>query len=72
MGAKVERWANRIALFNPTVHYIPGRENVIADFFSRYVEDICPDSALFSVPAIVRPNPLFEHEQAEIQERKRQ
>ena len=54
MTPKVERWSQRIALYDPIVHYFPGRDNVIADFFSRFVEDITPDHALFVAPAIKR------------------
>ena len=70
---KVTRWMIRLAVYNPTVHYIKGSENVVADFLSRQmVEDERPEHFLFACPAIKRGCPLPEHQKIEIQEAKRQ
>ena len=72
---KVTRWLIRMANFNPVIHYIKGKENVVADFLSRHlVDDVSPDHMLFSGvgAAIKRTCPLPEHEKIAVREKKRQ
>ena len=71
MTPKVERWSQRIALYDPKVHYLRGQDNVVADFFSKYVEDETPDHALFIAPAVKRRVTFFDWRQEEKEEKKR-
>ena len=40
-AGRLSRWRIRLQEYNPTMHYIPGEENHIADYMSRYALD-CP------------------------------
>ena len=40
-AGRLSRWRIRLQEYNPTLHYIPGEENTIADYMSRYAQN-CP------------------------------
>jgi transposase InsO family protein len=44
---KIARWAIRLSEFNPLIHYVKGKENIVADFLSRYVEDLQEPDKMF-------------------------
>ena len=48
---KVNRWAARLQEFELKIHYIPCKDNVVADFLSRQIEDDpAPDRMFFAGP----------------------
>ena len=62
---KIERWAIRLSEFNPSIHYIKGNDNIVADFLSRQIDDSLLPNHMFYCGAhrAKRPSPDSNQQQ---------
>ena len=56
------RWRHAIAEYNPTLNWVEGESNLVADFLSRYPVNVEPDELdPYDIFAIEEDEELFHH-----------
>lgn len=70
-NAKIVRWAIRLAEYNPAVHHIKGKDNIVADFLSRQIAEEDDPDYMYCWPIVNKRNASTPENEEDLTSRKR-